>query len=264
MKSVVLSPLEYRAKILSIIETASFVNHIMPERFLYRLENHHTTTNETGKDGMPLRNPLIVALGDSVTAGAFEGSKGLPQAWIDQYSNGLVIDTVIDPQHVYHRLLADELVNRYPTCALSVINAGICGDTVVGMNARLDRDVLCHQPDLVIFNASLNGPADLALYESHYRQIIERIQSETNADIILMTPNTMVPDFMGNLDDRISIIRSIAAEKCLPLADAYAVWVQIEKYGIELKQMLSNGINHPTTLGHELYAWLLLRLFPHA
>ncbi|MBN2047223.1 MAG: hypothetical protein JW750_05215, partial [Anaerolineaceae bacterium] len=246
MQTRVDTPPELRQKIISLAQMMPVSSRSVPERFINILKNHHATRNELDANQLPLKNPLIVALGDSVTAGAFEGSKGLPQQLLDQYFDGKEIEHVIDLQSVYHQLFRDQLAQQYRQTALSVINSGICGDHVVGMLQRLERDVIQYQPDLILLNASLNGPDDLTLFQHSYRKMIERLINETNADLILLTPNHMTRVFMGNLEQRAAFIREIAAEKSLPLADTYAVWSMLLEHGISLDALLANRINHPT------------------
>ncbi len=77
---------------------------------------------------------VIVALGSSSTEGA--GASG--------------------PHAVYPARLEAALRRSLPDVALRVVNAGRSGETSDEMLARLDADVLVHQPDLVIWQASGN------------------------------------------------------------------------------------------------------------
>jgi len=77
---------------------------------------------------------VIVALGSSSTEGA--GASG--------------------PHAVYPARLEAALRRALPGLPLRVINAGRSGETSDEMLARLDRDVLAHAPDLVIWQAGGN------------------------------------------------------------------------------------------------------------
>lgn len=77
---------------------------------------------------------VIVALGSSSTEGA--GASG--------------------PHAAYPSRLEAMLRRALPGVALRVINAGRSGETSEDMLARLDRDVLAHEPDLVIWQAGGN------------------------------------------------------------------------------------------------------------
>lgn len=88
------------------------------------------------------------------------------------------------------------------------------------MERRLSRDIINCQPYLVLINGSLNWPAErslLSVFEETLLRIVKRIQVETEADIILMTPNVEGPSpFNPNgstLPERVEINRRVAAEK---------------------------------------------------
>ena len=86
----------------------------------------------------------------------------------------------------------NKLIDHFEQTSVSVINSGLAGDSIYGMYARLERDVIRYQPDLVLINGSLNwndafGGADK--FKHKLRQMIQDIKSKTAADIILLTPN---------------------------------------------------------------------------
>ena len=85
---------------------------------------------------------LIAFLGDSVTHGCFETAPG----------GGATYDF----EAVYHNRLRLMLSEKEPTRPVSVVNAGVNGDSAAGGLARLDRDVLRFRPDLCVVNFGLN------------------------------------------------------------------------------------------------------------
>lgn len=140
----------------------------MLERFLRRIR---------GKAADASAAPvLIVALGDSVTQGVME------------------VD-IIDHEHVYHNVLKQMLESRYPQATFSVINAGVNGVNAAGALARLERDVLRHQPDLVLvafcLNDSAAGRAALPKYRANIETIVKEVRAKTPSDVILLPPNFM-------------------------------------------------------------------------
>ena len=80
----------------------------------------------------------IVVLGDSI-----------PYGWLLSY------------QQSYPAVMERELRRMHPNREISVINAGVPGNTAVLGWARLERDVLLHQPHLVLVGFGLND-ANLA------------------------------------------------------------------------------------------------------
>ena len=64
----------------------------------------------------------------------------------------------------------------------------------------------------------------------------------------------------SSLDERVAVIRKLAAEKDVCLADTYKAWKTFEAAGYPVKELLANGMNHPSTVGHEAYARVLMKL----
>lgn len=257
---------------IAFAEKYAFPSVKKPERFIRKMEenNGYADHSNTDEDGSWRRNPLVVAFGDSVTGGHFEFLK--PRPFLEQYfrehRNFPLPADVVDTQAVYHTQWKDMLTDRYTYSSVSVINAGIAGDTIIGMRKRLDRDVIRYQPDLVLLNGSLNWNSDIGTleqYKSCLRETVVKIKDNTEADIILMTPNMQAenyftPEYEDTLPYRVDCIREIAAEQDVCLADTYQIWEDFISAGNTLPDMLANGINHPTKAGHTVYAIALMKL----
>lgn len=262
MRSMFDTPTEYREAILEIARNKTRYSNTRPERFIRMMETHHGTTDEQDEHLLHRKNPLVLALGDSVTAGWFEGNTLFPENIKRKYFyNRPGIDHVTDIEHVYHEQFKLMLADKYERTSLSVINSGISGDTPIGIYKRLYRDCIRYHPDLVIYNASLNGPEDLVVFEDTTRKIMERIMADTRAEIIIVTPNLMHPELMGTLEERVRILKNIAAEYDLCVADVYSLWKQIQSEGYDFSILLANELNHPTCFAHTLYAMELMKLF---
>jgi lysophospholipase L1-like esterase len=112
------------------------------------------------------RSLKIVTIGSSSTAGA----------------------GATTPADSYPSRLEADLAQRFPGHDIDVVNAGVNGQEVPDMLARLDRDVLSHRPDLVIWqfgsNGLLRGRA-LPEMEAAARIGIERIK-RAGAEVVLM------------------------------------------------------------------------------
>src|SRR5207248_2246886 len=79
----------------------------------------------------------VVALGSSSTVGL----------WVSNSSA------------TYPAVMRQELIRLVPNAQIELINSGRIGDTIPGNVARIDRDVLFHQPDLVIWQLGTNDIA---------------------------------------------------------------------------------------------------------
>lgn len=120
----------------------------------------------------------IVALGDSVTLGVRR-------------------DGSVKPDQTFVALLGNEPGRK-------VVNAGIGGNNTDQMLARLNSDVLSHQPDTVIIMAGLNDAAYIdpgpvartwprvsaEKFEGNLTAMVRAIKA-AGARVILMTPNPM-------------------------------------------------------------------------
>lgn len=197
----------------------------------------------------------IVAFGDSVTQGVMEHQ-------------------MLDSKHVYHRLLQEELESFFPTTTFSTFNAGVSGDNVPNALARLDRDVLNRNPDLVLVAFGLNdsqmGVAGLEKFSKGLRAIVFSIKKETDAGILLLTPPFMAtrqnarihPTQLAMTKDIVETqnkgilalyaeaIREVANSFDIPLADIHKEWIRLAYYGIDTNILLINGLNHPDARGH--------------
>lgn len=244
-----------------------------PEHFL-KVMKHNTGfvggLTKYGQDraGLERRNPLIVALGDSVTAGHFEMLVRDPADFPAFIKAGKAVEAV-DERESYPQRFRERLSDRYLATSVSIINSGIAGDNILGMEARLTRDVISHNPDLTLINGSLNWGPDLgdnSVFAGALRRIVRRIKHETVSDIILLTPN--MQDLSGSpfpagapLEERVEIIRQIAREEDVCLADVYKVWEDFTALGHPVRGLLANGMNHPTPSGHQVYAEVLMKFF---
>ena len=123
-------------------------------------------------EGLIEHGPItIVAFGDSVTHGAVGAGE-------------IFYDTV------YHQLLKEKINAVRNYVPVNVINAGIGGITAKDSIGRIDSQVLCHNPDLVIVCFGLNDVnRDLDDYLDSLRVIFERCSAV--CDVIFLTPNML-------------------------------------------------------------------------
>ena len=293
MKSSFVTEERYSERIFALVDSTDCVSAHRPERFKkIMFENRGDAAAFSDfplpEDGLERRNPLIVALGDSVTAGHFEFvadpatafGKAHPgplaaadlQAYFKSFEGtGQApkrLTEIVDPRAAFPDRFREKLIDRYGFTAVSVVNAGIAGDTALGMERRLSRDVIRCQPDLILINASLNwfeSCGSTAEYERALGSIVARCRQETEADIILMTPNAdrsfHFVNPLSTLESRVEVIRETAAAQDVCLADAYKVWTAYAEEGNPVEKLLANGANHPSTAGQEVFARVLMKLF---
>lgn len=270
---------------------------VRPERFLRKMAMNQGilgVLSGFGLDsqGLERKNPVIVALGDSVTAGHFErlpsqgdhaqvmeattrrmelterlGAQGVEEAFAKGELPALPPVEIADARESYLEKFRELLLDQFELTSVSTINAGIAGDHLLSMIARADRDVVRYQPDLVLINGVLNWGLNLgttAQYKEHLRGLVRKLQQETEADIVLVTPNGDLPNPPPpqgeGTPDRVEAVRQVAWEEGVCLADTYAVWERARELGCPWEELLCNGVNHPSAEGHLVYAITLMKL----
>ncbi len=197
----------------------------------------------------------VVAWGDSVTCGG--GVGGATELW-------------------YQNRFAAMLRERFPQATIELTTAGWGGQNSVGYMAekpggRYDfvREVLDPKPDLVtiefVNDAGLQGDALKAQYDKIVRQI-----TGVGAEILLITPHFVRPDWMGVQDMRfdddprpyVRDLKLFAVDNNIALADASALWGKLWRQGIPYISLEGNWINHPDARGHQMFADALMAVFP--
>jgi len=221
------------------------------------------------------RQPCIAFIGDSVTQGCFE---------IFPTSESS-LETVYEQEHSYPHYLKQKLADIFPSAPTVMVNAGVSGDTATNALNRLERDVLSFKPDLVVVCFGLNDCTAGEAGINSFRYSMEKIVSEclaTGAEVIVMTPNEMAnkvnvhvrndnypfilkcteqiadmgrKNFHGKYID---VLREVATKYKVPVCDVNARWKKLKDYGLDITELLSNRVNHPTRQLNRLFADALL------
>ncbi|MCA9066396.1 MAG: hypothetical protein KDA96_25185 [Planctomycetaceae bacterium] len=185
------------------------------------------------QSGEPVR---IVCFGDSVTGVYYH--TGSRQAYTD--------------------MLGVALRRIYPDADLTMINAGISGHTTADALARIDRDVLRHQPDLVTVMFGLNdmtrvSPDD---YRRNLRTIVEQCRA-AGSEIILATPNNVIDTSSRPTEKLIQycdIIRETGQELNVPVCDVYRELEAVRSHDTFDWRLLMSDEIHPNMDGHKRVA----------
>ena len=212
----------------------------------------------------------LAFLGDSVTQGCFEPLRKAENQ----------IEPVFEQDKAYHHRLAKMLSVLYPKVPVNIINAGISGDGAPGGLRRMEKDVLRHDPDLVVvcfgLGDSFNGFDGIDRYVQALDGIFSRLH-DAGIETIFMTPNmtiTRVPYRMtdslirntyqricdnqngGVLTAYVEAAKKLCAQRGVRVCDCYQKWQTLERYGVDICEHLDG--NHPKRHMHELFAILLL------
>jgi acyl-CoA thioesterase I len=151
--------------------------------------------------GEPL---TIVAIGSSSTAGAGASS----------------------PDANYPSRLADELKQRFPAQAITVLNRGVNGEETENMMARFATQVIAEHPQLVIWQVGTNSvlrDRPLGLHEAQLHDGIEQLKA-TGADVVLMdlqySPKVIAKSETPGMVEQIAVM---AKEENVDLFQRFAV-----------------------------------------
>jgi acyl-CoA thioesterase-1 len=246
---------------------------MLPKKFILSMKHNtgmvaNNTVYGLDENGLERRNPLIVSIGDSVTAGHFEWNINHQQTLLFMQGKLKEDDStkleIVDLLSVYHEQFKRMLSELFPSSSVSVVNAGIAGDNASSIYKRLQRDAIDLHPDLIIWNAAINWNNSLGNLDS-FREIVLRTTDkilESQTDLILMTPNGVFAEdeTKVELQKRVEVIKQIAYRKEVCLVDFFYIWQSfIKKNDIDEACMLANHINHPTAAGHTGYAVSLMK-----
>lgn len=233
----------------------------------------HIIDKLTAKKNMNFHPPVTIAfLGDSVTQGCFE-------CYTAENNR---IETVFDYSSAYSTRLREILNLLYPNVQVNIINSGISGDSAPGGLARLERDVLRYDPDLVVVSFGLNDCCHpnicVKSYSDALRSIFTQVQA-SGAEVIFLTQNYMNTypsyrnpnDFLreaskehmqhqlsGKLTQYMQAAAAVARQCGAKVCDLHSVWERLACCGVDTTELLANKINHPIREFHYYMAIKLL------
>lgn len=184
----------------------------------------------------------MVAIGASSTAGAYASS----------------------PAAAYPAVLQQLLAVNPRAVAYTVYNKGIGGDTLPGMQARLQRDVLDLRPQLVILQAGTNdalvaqSSTSLANYTVRLREVVATLKNHTA--VILMNSQHYGNEPSGYADYQ-DAMAAVAREQDVVLFDRYGMmksWITSGKY--RYKDILASDLYHPNDFTYHCMAQVVAEL----
>lgn len=183
----------------------------------------------------------IVAYGDSITAGG-EATR---------------------PDLIYWNRWAADLQNRHPMAGITAVNGATGGDSTVQGLRRLQEKVVDQKPDLVLVGFGMNdhnkGGVDIPRFEANLRELVSRIRSGTDAEILLLStfpPNPKWKHGTHQMERYAAATERVAREAGCAYADVFNNWQAIAGRK-KPEDLLGNNINHPNDFGHWIYFQVL-------
>ena len=138
-------------------------------------------------------------------------------------------------------MIKNKLQEKHADLGIEIIGAGISGNKVPNLQARVDKDVIAKQPTIVFIYIGINdvwhGEKDPArgtmpdAFESGLKEVIAKCR-DAGATVVLCTPTVIGEKNDGanpldaKLDQYSNISRKIAKELKLPLCDLRAAFVE--------------------------------------
>jgi lysophospholipase L1-like esterase len=212
------------------------------------------TSTLQAAEPMPLKaGDRIVFLGDSITAG---GAR---------------------PPHGYITVIQAKLNEKHPDLKIECIGAGISGNKVPNLQARVEKDVVAKKPTIVFIYIGINdvwhGEKDPARgttpekFTAGLKEVIGKIQAG-GARVILCTPTVIGEKKAGEnpldakLDQYADLSRGLAKELNLELCDlrkAFVDHLAANNPNDAEKGILTGDRVHLNQAGNELVAATMLK-----
>jgi lysophospholipase L1-like esterase len=161
-------------------------------------------------------------------------------------------------RRAYPEMVPLALQQVYPNAQLTLINAGISGNSTIDALKRLDKDVLDHRPDLVTVMFGLNDMVRVPLddYRANLKTIIEKCRG-VGAEVLLCTPNAVMDSGgrpAAKLLEYCAAMQKTGTDLGVPVCDCYAAHAALrERDPLAWRLTLSDAI-HPNMDGHKLTA----------
>jgi lysophospholipase L1-like esterase len=175
----------------------------------------------------------------------------------------------------YITLIKDSLLKKFPS--IEIIGAGIGGNKVPDLQARIDADVIAKNPTIVVIYIGINDvwhfitPGQIGTskdkYEAGLEEIIGKIQ-KTGARVILCTPTVIGEKKDGKnqldaqLDEYSEISRRVAQKTKIELCDlrnAFVSYLQLHNPDNVEQGILTADKAHLSDEGNRLVAKEMLK-----
>ena len=178
----------------------------------------------------------------------------------------------------YVRLIRRRLAEKHADFGIEVLGAGISGNTVPDLQARLERDVLAKKPTIVVIYIGINdvwhrqrdqGGTSPEAFATGLNDVISRCTA-AGARVVLCTP-TMIGEKKNGanvldrpLDQYADISRDLAQKHQLTLCDLRKTFVDYQqdnnRNDVEQGLLTSDQV-HLNDAGNRLVAETVLKIF---
>lgn len=161
-------------------------------------------------------------------------------------------------RRTYTDMLGIALERLHPGAKVKMHNAGISGHTTENALARIDRDVLAHEPDLVTVMFGLNDMVRVPVenYRANLVEIVSRCRA-AGAEVVLATPNAVITTEARPVETLVrycDVVREVAAAEGVPLCDSFAGFEAMRERDPDAWRLSLSDEIHPNMAGHKVIA----------
>lgn len=186
------------------------------------------------------RGPLtIVAIGSSSTVGLW----------------------MLNPDSTYPEVMKRELVRLNPAAQIKIVNSGRSGDTIPGNVARFERDVLAHNPDLIVWQLGSNDLTWMESFDSLKKKIADGVEAlrASGADIILMDQQYTPVILASQYSKMQSAIASVASQNRVAFFPRFELMHKTVESGVTIGALSSFDGLHMSDEGYDCIGRALAR-----
>lgn len=183
--------------------------------------------------------------GESVTIAVIGGS--ITQGTISSGSS----DRTVERKQCYADIFHDWWTETFPNAEVTFINAGIgATDSYLGVH-RVEKDVLAHDPDLVLVEFSVNDSGSNA-HKTSYDNLLRAMLLEEDPPAVMLL-------FMAqtNGSSAQNIHSLVGFQYSLPMVSYWNVISDMMDSGSYTANQLSGDVVHPSALGHRVVGEIL-------
>ncbi len=180
-----------------------------------------------------------------------------------------------DQKGGYVTLVREAVAKAHPKANIQVIGAGISGNKVPDLLARVDQDVIAKRPTVVVIYIGINDVWHWRrnqgtfqdVFEAGLNTLVDKIQA-AGAQVILCTPTVIGEKAAGAnpwdklLDEYADITRKVARQRNVPCVDLRAAFMRyLEKHNPQNleKDILTKDKVHLNAAGDRFVARQMLK-----
>lgn len=183
--------------------------------------------------------------GEPVTVACIGGS--ITQGTVAQGT----LDETLDEKKAYADIFFEWWQERFPETEITFVNAGIGGtDSYLGVH-RLEQDVMCREPDLVLVEFSVNDGND-NFYKKTYDNLLYNLLSDENAPAVMLLFMAQTNGTSAQANDVL-----VGFHYQVPMVSyANVMENMLETERFTEKELSGDGV-HPSALGHAVTGEIL-------